>query len=727
MDKKSTGAIAAACLLPCAFAQSPPAAERLDTVHIFGTGQTRQVHNITRADLAAALPGASPLKILQKLPGMSFQSADAFGSYEWSTRLSVRGFSQGQLGFTLDGIPLGNMSYGNNNGLHISRAIIPENIRRVDLSQGSGAVGTASTSNLGGTVQFFSSDPQDSFGVAGSLSAGSHGMRRSYARIDSGLLGTGLKASASAVRQHALKWKGDGPQDLSQLNLKAVLDKGPLTLSAFYHYADRSENDYQDLSLEMRERLGWDWDNYAPDWERALQAARGVFTGRVTSVDDAYFTARGLRKDHLAGAEMALENADASVQLAATVYYHRNDGQGHWYTPYTPTSQQVPISIRTTEYGVRRHGVLAGVTWNAGAHTLNAGLWFEQNTHALARNFYAANAGEDSNRFLAHPMITGFRQDFQVRTLQLHLEDTLVLMDGRLHLNAGVKHPRVRIDTASINAERAAGTLEARTSLLPQAGVKFDLGHGIELFASAARNMRAFEAGVYGQFSQNQEAFDGGAARLRPETSISADLGWRFARGALAGSVALYRADFRDRLLSVATCAGVVGCPNTVINAGRVATRGMEAAASWTFAPRWTWFNSATLNRSRYRSDYLDGGELVPVGGRRVVDAPSRLAQTELAFDDKRWFARLGAKYTGERYYTFVNDGRVPGYTVWDLAGGIRHGAVTVQVHVANLLGKRYFGTIGSNQFSASDPHGRFQTLLAGAPREMFITVSGKL
>lgn len=131
----------------------------VETVEIFGKGQTRQVQNITRKDLAEALPGTSPLKILEKLPGVSFQSADAFGAYEWSTRLSVRGFSQGQLGFTLDGIPLGNMSYGNNNGLHISRAIIPENIGHVDLSQGSGSVGTASTSNLGGAVQFFSVRP----------------------------------------------------------------------------------------------------------------------------------------------------------------------------------------------------------------------------------------------------------------------------------------------------------------------------------------------------------------------------------------------------------------------------------------------------------------------------------------------------------------------------------------------------------------------------------------
>jgi hypothetical protein len=61
--------------------------------------------------------------VLNKLPGVNFQSADSFGTYEWSARITLRGFNQNQLGFTLDDIPLGDMSYANYNGLHISRAI----------------------------------------------------------------------------------------------------------------------------------------------------------------------------------------------------------------------------------------------------------------------------------------------------------------------------------------------------------------------------------------------------------------------------------------------------------------------------------------------------------------------------------------------------------------------------------------------------------------------------
>ncbi|MDB5676492.1 MAG: TonB-dependent receptor, partial [Sphingomonas bacterium] len=74
---------------------------------VIGQGETRQVQRLNQADVAILAPGTSPLKAIQKLPGVNFQSADPFGAYEWSERVSIRGFNQNQLGFTLDGIPLG--------------------------------------------------------------------------------------------------------------------------------------------------------------------------------------------------------------------------------------------------------------------------------------------------------------------------------------------------------------------------------------------------------------------------------------------------------------------------------------------------------------------------------------------------------------------------------------------------------------------------------------------
>ncbi|WP_446690801.1 TonB-dependent receptor plug domain-containing protein [Sphingomonas sp. XXL09] len=131
---------------------------------VLGQGQSRQVQSVSPRAMKKLTPGASPLRALGRLPGVNFDSSDARGTYEAATQLSIRGFLTDQMGYTLDGVPLGNMQYRNNNGLSINRALLTENNGTATLAQGSGALGTASTSNIGGTVDFTSIDPATRFG-----------------------------------------------------------------------------------------------------------------------------------------------------------------------------------------------------------------------------------------------------------------------------------------------------------------------------------------------------------------------------------------------------------------------------------------------------------------------------------------------------------------------------------------------------------------------------------
>lgn len=700
-------------------------------ITVFGQGQTRQLQKLTSRDLTEALPGSSPLKILEKLPGVSFQSADPFGAYEWSTRFSVRGFNQNQMGFTLDGIPLGDMSYGNNNGLHISRAISSENIRGVNLSQGSGAVGTASTSNLGGTVQFLSKDPSDTMGGTFAQTFGSNSTFRTFVRFDTGLLPSDTKISASLTRHRSNKWKGDGGQDLDQFNSKLVQRFGDNKLSIFYNHSDRKEIDYQDTSLEMTKRLGYRWDNYAPDFQRAVNAARGVYKGAETSIDDAYYQASGLRKDDLAGATLDLKLAE-SATLKTSLYHHRNVGQGHWYTPYVATSPTMPISIRTTEYSIGRDGVISDLTLDLGRHTINTGFWVERSLHSVTRNYYAVIDDRDTNSYLSNPFRTDFRQNYVTTTTQFYAQDTVSMLDDKLKLNFGFKSPKVAIDSSSVIGTRAAGSVVAKKSFLPQIGLNYALTRDTELFTSLAQNMRAFSPGIGGVFSQSQASFNASSASLQPETSITLEGGYRFKSGGFNGSVAAYHTEFKDRQLGVTNCPAIVGCAPTFGNVGKVVTNGIEAAAELKLAPQWSWFNSLTYNDSKYKSDYLDRG-VVATSGKQVVDAPKLMFDTELSYENEQWFARTNAKFTDKRYYTYLNDASVPQFWLMNLStgyklksiGGLKD--VAIQFNVNNLLNKNYFSTIGSNGFSKSDPNGSSQTLLVGAPRQMFLTIGGKI
>ncbi|NVN38850.1 Plug domain-containing protein, partial [Komagataeibacter swingsii] len=122
-------------------------ATKAESIIVMGAGAARETQSLSHLALQEVAPGTSPLKTLSKLPGVMFTSSDPLGSYEWSQQIIIRGFDQSRLGFTMDGVPLGNLAYGNDNGLSIGRALQTENNGPATLAQGAGAVGVAASND----------------------------------------------------------------------------------------------------------------------------------------------------------------------------------------------------------------------------------------------------------------------------------------------------------------------------------------------------------------------------------------------------------------------------------------------------------------------------------------------------------------------------------------------------------------------------------------------------
>jgi iron complex outermembrane recepter protein len=725
----------------------------VEAIVVYGGGQARQVQVIQPQDIESAAPGTSPIKIVEKLPGVNFQSADAFGAYEWSTRISIRGFNQNQLGFTLDGIPLGDMSYGNFNGLHISRAIASEDLGAVELAQGAGSLETASTSNLGGSLKFVSRDPAETFGGLVSGTAGSDSMYRAFVRIDTGALPTGARAYVSYANQKTDKWKGDGEQKQQQADFKIVQPIGEATLTGFVDWSQRRENDYQDMSLGMIGRLGNDWDNISGDWAKAVAVARifqanpagdcstNAYPAPFKCVDDAYYNASGLRDDTLWGVTLGGPITQA-LQAHATVYGHTNKGQGLWYTPYVPspnayvpgaTTDNAPISIRTTEYDIDRTGLLLGGVYSLGDHVISLGGWYEDNDFNQARRYYALDAAapqRDSLKMQSGPFQTDWAYAFNTKTKQAYLQDVWSVMDA-LKINFGFKALNVKNTSKTITGSPVInGSITSKESFLPQVGATYRINPDHELFVGYTENMRAFGAAHTGisPFATTQAGFDGTKDSLKPETSKTVEAGWRFHTGPVQGVAAVYYVKFDNRLIGTTAGAGIVGNPTILANAGAVTSKGFEAVATWTITPEWSLFGSYAYNSSKYDDDILGPGGVVTqkISGKTTVDTPKNLFKVELAYDHAGWFAKLAANYTSERFFTYTNDEKVPSYTLVDLSAGYRFDGegltkgLEVQVNVTNLADKKYISTIGSNGFGYS---GDSQTLLPGAPRQAFVTI----
>jgi iron complex outermembrane receptor protein len=741
-------------------------ADQPKDIVVLGFGKSRQVQEINAADIARIVPGASPLKAIEKLPGVNFQSADPFGAYEWAVRISLRGFNQNQLGFTLDGVPLGDMSYGNVNGLHISRAIISENVARTEVAQGAGALGTASTSNLGGTIQFYSDAPKEKMGLTVDGTYGADDTERAYVRVDSGNIGgSGLKGYLSYAFNHADKWKGDGPQRQHQVNAKIVEDLGDLgSISAFVNFSDRRETDYQDLSYDIIARRGLRDDNLTGNYALAVQLAKIyqnqvataagqpqpwfgagiVFPSGFGTVDDEYADAGGLRRDWLGGVTFDA-HLTPEINFKATGYYHNNKGQGSWITPYTATpagalnqdgsviTDPGALSFRTTEYSIHRGGLIGAATWEHGPNTLEVGGWFESNTFDQARRYYGLSDGDVQSRptldFQSNPFATSWDGKYDTQTWQYHVTDTLKLFDDKLVLNGGWKGVNV-INTANMRVDGglASGQIGARDWFQPQAGVVYHVTPNAEVFADYTENMRAFvSSATTGPFSTTQVGFDAISGKLKPERSKTAEGGLRVHYGPFQASAVGYYVDFTNRLLVITNGVGIQGLANTLANVGSVHTYGAELTATYRIFNPLSVYASYSYNSSKYENTVIDAaGKLQVNKGDNVVDTPKNMVKGEVVYDDGQFMFRAGADYMSKRYVTYTNDVSVKGRVLVDASVGytFRNMGVldgfSITANVTNLFDKKYIGTIGSNGFVAS---GDSQTMLAGAPRQWFVTL----
>ncbi|MDO7842669.1 TonB-dependent receptor family protein [Sphingomonas immobilis] len=758
------GSLLLACTSTAALAQSnetpstaaPAEADTATDIVVLGFGQSRQVQTVTQADILQLTPGSTPLKAISKLPGVNYQAADAFGAYEWSSRITLRGFNQNQLGFTLDGVPLGDMSYGNSNGLHISRAIISENMGAASVAQGAGALGTASSSNLGGTIEFNSLAPSNTFGIAASATYGSDQTFRGFVRLESGdITGGGLKGYLSYAYLKTDKWKGFGEQRQHQINAKIVQDLGDRgSITAFFNFSDRREQDYQDLSLDLINRLGYNLDNISNDFPLANRLAQiyanqnapvggplpypgvgTVFPAPYQTVDDVYFDAGGLRRDYLAGATFDSHLTD-NLSLKLTGYYHNNHGQGVWYLPYTPTPGGAALSVRTTEYDIHRGGILGHVALDTGPNHLEVGGWYESNDFENARRFYGlanqATASLPTLEFKTNPLFTQFDAKFNTETLMYYVSDKLAL--GRLTLTGGWKGLKVTNNAIGIVGVLATGRIEAKDWFLPQAGALYRLSDQAELFANFTQNMRAFTSAAVGAspFATTQAGLDAIRNTLKPERSTTYEAGGRFRMNGFQASVVGYYVDFSNRLLSLANGTGGAGNPTTLQNVGSVRNYGIEITALYKVLPAVSLFASYSYSRAEYLDNVISnaigsvGAIDTATKGKTVPDNPEHMLKGEAVYDDGRFMGRISANYMSKRYFTYLNDQSVPGRVLVDAAIGYTFkgegflNGFGIEASVTNLTDLSYVATIGSNGFGKS---GDSQTLLAGAPRQFFVTL----
>jgi iron complex outermembrane receptor protein len=582
-------------LLTTAMGATPLAAQTLAPSDSGGTVEsvivssdresTHSAVEINNVQAQKIIPGISPLKAIQTLPGVVFNTADPWGNNEQNESLVVHGFTTQQLGFTMDGLPLGDQQYGNYNGLSPSRALTSENVRRVTLSSGAGSLGVASTSMLGGAIETFSSDPTTDFGIDVRQTGGSYDTSRTFLRLDSGELGDNMGAVyLSYLHQNQRAWDFDGYQHGDQLNLKYVNanDVGRLTF-----YAD------WDSKVEPNE----DSTSYGNQQTAAAQAFQPYTRpflypnlAATTALLGPTGTPPASLGNNFSNYHSAAQREDALTYLqydwnampgmiwSNQVYFHHATGRGvvagptnnaglpalfATYFPNlvvgTPTSAATltninnafggqGLEVRTTEYRINRFGWRSTLNWALGDHDIEFGTWFERNASRTGRRWYPFSSANNDLTPYDVPRNPAFTQyDVSLRTddLQLHLQDQWHVTPD-LTLQAGFKTSLQTAGNHVITNQRNAptvavpvvfptGTISSNGWFLPQVGATWQVTEHEQIFANIQENYRqtipyAAGSSFYGSspFSLGtQAAFDQFKTTVHPERSWTYEAGVR--------------------------------------------------------------------------------------------------------------------------------------------------------------------------------------------------------
>lgn len=763
---------AAAAEAPAVQDTTPPGA--IATVEI-STRKTRSSVAMSGREIQKVQPGVNPLKALQTLPGVSFQTADPWGNNEQNLSLIVHGFNAQQLGYTMDGVPLGDQQYGNYNGLAPQRALTSENVKSVVLSTGAGALGTPSTSNLGGTIETYSSDPMQQRNINVQETLGSHDTTRTFVRVDSGDLGGGNSFYVSALHHAAKAWDFNGRQSDDQANAKFVHDAEAGKLTLYADWSDKTEPN-EDSSLHQ---AGLDSPYTRPFLYPDFGAALGYLdkNGAPPAAVGANF--RNYYSDAQRTDKLAYAKYDAYLNNDVTwsnqAYFHHNDGVGVVAGPinqaglpglfkvYFPNQDLKTVfggsgyATRTTEYAINRRGWVSTLRWELGAHRVEAGLWFEHNKSDAYRRWYALDVNKPSSPYTrpSDPLITQYGSHIDNKVVQLHLQDEWKLRPD-FTLQGGFKSSlQFAEGTFPVNELPAAigkgstglpeGKIDTKKWFLPQIGARWDLSSADQVFANIQKNMRQFVTYGGGGNSpwslSSQPAFDYFKATAKPETSVTYELGLRDSRKLDAGPLtgfdgqfSVYHVDFHDRQLAISSnpiITSFAGGTTILSNVGDVKTDGVDLAGTFHFGRMFSFYDAVSYNRSRYQDSYYSGTKLIPTAGKIVPNTPQWMnkfiASAKLG-GSADVEIQLSGDYVGKRYATYTNDLDVAGTFLAGLGVSGKLPLATGLVknlrwnlNVSNLMNRQ-----GALQPVVGQPSGSYATYPI-PPRMAFVTVKGDI
>lgn len=759
-------AVLSALALP-ALAEEAAESEASEIEEVMVVGKSVSYANNATSDEMIKQQSAmtSALAVIDNLPGVLINEGDTFGSDDWSTTVSIRGFQlsldEQQIGITVDGIANGNSNYGG--GAKANRYIDTENLKTVEVSQGTADIAARSNEALGGTLNFTTIDPTEKEQMVVSISAGDFEAQKYFVRYETGEILKDTYAWLSISSSSNSDWiDGAAENKRDHMAGKFISNlNNEWQLKGYVSFDDVHEDNYQRVSKDQFD-ANPEWDRLTSDW-----------TG-IPYVDQSYRRGWSTLRENLFGYLQANYQTE-TLEAHANVYYHANEGRGDWIPPYlvdvtndgegNPHSEvvgnqtvnggsplgriffvdangapvspiagcqssitfpyggagaeydpncyaagAVPVgSYRHTNYDKNRLGFNADFAHysqiSGMENTLRGGIWWEDYERNENRSWQKLIDATASYEFDHNPYWVQYNRTFNVDTTMFYLEDELDLGMAKVRLGA----KKFLVDLEAIdNFGTAADTKEisSDSDTLFSAGVVLQTGvEGLEAFAGYAENFAAIKDSV---LERDTSALE----NIEPESADNIDVGLRYSSDKLDASLTYYNIKFDNRLTFIAPDSPdginyLIGTNGSYVNVGGIESDGFEASVSWYITNEWGLYASYTNNDSTY----VEGNSSFP-SGNTVFGSAEELAVLSLDWARDTYSAGLSTKWVGERWMDAANTIRVDAYTVADFYAGVSLenpmqgvASIDLRLTINNLFDESYLGGIAG------------QSAWIGAPR----------
>ncbi|MEM5496637.1 TonB-dependent receptor [Paraglaciecola mesophila] len=718
--------------------------------------------NVSYANSAASeemkkqqTPMTSVLALVDNLPGVLVTEGDPFGSDEWSTSISIRGFQLNlesqQIGMTVDGISNGNSNYGG--GTKASRYIDTENLRGVEVSQGTADISSRSNEALGGTMDFTTILPALDEKLTVSTTLAEHNARKFYVRYDTGEIAQDTFAWMSLSSQ-----QNDDYMDGSITNKrdhaegKIISTIGEVDLTAYVSYDDAEEYTYQRVYGLAQYAQNSEWDGLTEDWSGVPYQDQVFREGWVTEREN-FFTY--LKADFAVG----------EVDFSTNVYYHENEGAGKWIpyyiadvtddgvgnpnseldsstTAYGGASQgliyftnragetlspiagcessigfpyggggaeidpgcyeqgAIPVSSnRHTHYDKKRIGVNGDFTWHTSIsdmdNVLRGGFWYEDYQRDEYRDWHKTIDAATSARYDNTPYWVQYDREFPVETLMYYIEDELDAGFAKFRL--GAKQFNVDVSKDDQFVPENDLDVSSDSDVLISAGFVAPLPlNGLEVFGGYAENFAAVKDAVL-------ERDDADVSTVEPETADNIDFGLRYSTPGFNASLTYYNIKFENRITFISNedVNGIdflESAAGGFLNDGGIESDGIEASIDYKINENFGVYISYTKNESTYTDDDQD------IRGKTVIGSPEDMAVISFDYTKNDFYAGFSTKYVGERFLDQANTQEVDSYvvsdlyvgkTAYDIGGSID--SVELSFTVNNVFDEEYLGSIAPN------------------------------